>query len=729
METKNIIQKSIILNVINNYKKNTGRLLYNISELPTNILFDKKKDSLIYITINNYPRLDIKKINELKNIFSGSLNKIRYYTVNKLEYDNHKNNKISFEIKKDIIYCIEKRTIINKTLMKRKRTDTNNYINIKKNCSNNFRNNKRLRNKYISPTALWNFFHDDTIIDWLKICNITSMNDIIEKNYEIKKRKKKNININLEFKLNAGLLFEHDIINWLHNKGFDIININTNKYNCGCYENKKNTIDAIKNGREIIYQGYLSNNENKTHGIPDLLIRSDIINKIFNYQIIEKPFNKSSNLKNKFYYVVVDIKNTALHLNSDGETLRNTKSMKFYKIQLLIYNLALGKIQNYLSDKAYILGKRWFYQKKKEKYNGEWNTKLGEIHYTNKDIHCLDSLNLGIEWLQDVKKNGNKWSFDYQNINNYKYLKPTRLELYPNMKNSYDNFYHNIKKEIAQEIGEITQIAYCGIKHRNNAHDNEIYTYFDKDCTAKIMGFKNNLKTIVDNILIVNKPNGPTILPKGEIKNNINNWKYTKDCEYYIDFETIGSSVNKSSIHNDFKLNDFIFMIGIYHKKHGYKSFITKSLTLQEEKRVVNEFWKYINTITKNKPSRFYHWTHHEPNVYKKVNKRHGNIWQSINFVDLYEIFKKEPIVIKGALNFKLKSVAKAIHNIGHIPTIWEEDNPCANGMDAMILAYLEYNKKNKISSSNKIMKDIIKYNEKDCDVLYHILKFIRQKK
>ena len=124
------------------------------------------------------------------------------------------------------------------------------------------------------------------------------------------------------------------------------------------------------------------------------------------------------------------------------------------------------------------------------------------------------------------------------------------------------------------------------------------------------------------------------------------------------------------------------------------------------------------------------HWTHHEPNVYQKVNNRHGNIWDNINFVDLYNIFKVEPIAIKGSLNFKLKSIARAIHDMGHIPTIWDSNNPCSNGMDAMILAYLEYKNNRKVNvKKSVIMRDIIEYNEKDCDVLYHILKFIRTKK
>ena len=46
------------------------------------------------------------------------------------------------------------------------------------------------------------------------------------------------------------------------------------------------------------------------------------------------------------------------------------------------------------------------------------------------------------------------------------------------------------------------------------------------------------------------------------------------------------------------------------------------------------------------------------------------------------------------------------------------------NGMMAMVKAWNCYNLKDPVNSS--IMKDIIKYNEFDCRVIYDIVKYIR---
>ena len=184
----------------------------------------------------------------------------------------------------------------------------------------------------------------------------------------------------------------------------------------------------------------------------------------------------------------------------------------------------MGNIQKYLPDKTYIIGKKWFYKHKNKKYSGEWNKKLGEVHYHNRDNIYNERLKTGLEWLRNVKQNGRKWKFDYFHTDEYKCLLPGKSELFPNMKNTDDSPYHELKKALANEIGEITQIAYCSIKHRENAHNSLIYSLYNQDCTAEIMGFKNKLKIMINTILKVNQPNGPTIIPTGKIKNNIHNF-------------------------------------------------------------------------------------------------------------------------------------------------------------------------------------------------------------
>ena len=81
---------------------------------------------------------------------------------------------------------------------------------------------------------------------------------------------------------------------------------------------------------------------------------------------------------------------------------------------------------------------------------------------------------------------------------------------------------------------------------------------------------------------------------------------------------------------------------------------------------------------------------------------------------------------MKGALNYSLKTIAKALYNNKLINTIWNNDT-CSNGLNAMILANNLYNDNINNIKDNKVMKEIIRYNEIDCKVLYDIHNLIKK--
>ena len=80
---------------------------------------------------------------------------------------------------------------------------------------------------------------------------------------------------------------------------------------------------------------------------------------------------------------------------------------------------------------------------------------------------------------------------------------------------------------------------------------------------------------------------------------------------------------------------------------------------------------KIRNPLSQNIP-----WSKAEPNFYKQAIIRNKQLfnWQQLNFVDILDIFKDEPISIKGVLNYGLKDVSKGLHKLGLIKTgkrIW----------------------------------------------------------
>ena len=93
----------------------------------------------------------------------------------------------------------------------------------------------------------------------------------------------------------------------------------------------------------------------------------------------------------------------------------------------------------------------------------------------------------------------------------------------------------------------------------------------------------------------------------------------------------------------------------------------------------------------------------------------------------MLKVFKKEPIVINGALNFGLKNIAKAMFNNDMIDVIWDNENPCSNGLTAMVLAWKTYQRRALTDiHESPVIQDIIKYNEMDCRVIWEIVNYLR---
>jgi hypothetical protein len=493
----------------------------------------------------------------------------------------------------------------------------------------------------------------------------------------------------------------------------------------------------MKKGTPIIYQAVLHNSDNKTYGCPDFLIRSDWVNKIFgDGQILSKEDESipASKLNGNYHYLVFDIKCSTLHLNADGLTLRNQGSVPAYKAQLLVYNLALGILQGYFPSKAYICGKKWQYTSKNQHFEGlNCYKKLGIIDYGGNDSKYFEKVDEALVWIRKVRNEGHTWSL---------LPHPSTRELYPNMCNEMDGIWRPLKSELADKLNEITLVLMCGPKNRNIAFNNGVISWKDEKCNSETLGISGKiLPNLVNKILEINKDTSlDKILPL-KINNNFKDWQSKKKIEFFIDFETLTSLFTPITIGSDeqigFDTQNYIFMIGLGWEdpdtnEWQYQDFTVNQVSKDEEDKIITNLWLKIDSLLqkhniKELPN-FYHWSHAEPTCYNKALARHNFKWKKINFCDLLHVFKKEPIVIKGNLKFGLKGIAKAMHQHNFIETIWDSDNPCSNGLTAMILAWKVY-KKNKMKNihNNPIIQDIIKYNVIDCKVLWEIVNYLRK--
>jgi hypothetical protein len=413
---------------------------------------------------------------------------------------------------------------------------------------------------------------------------------------------------------------------------------------------------------------------------------------------------------------------------------------------MAIYNAAVGLMQGYTPNEAYILTKSWNLNGGQDEGHNCF-TQLGIIDYSGFDEKYIKETYDAIRWVRNVRYNGIKWSCN----------KPSIPELYPNMCNRYDTPYHGVKRDLADKLKELTQIWNVGVKHRKIAHKKGIYSWDDPNCSSENMGIHGKkVGPVIDKIIEINRDSIDLIKPN-KITNNMTNWKTKHDLDFYLDFEGITGCLyyNDINLENAKQDNQIVFLVGVGYEDNGiwnYKSFLANSINREEERRVINEFIGFVNNRIdnymtkhniKNKnlcQPRFFHWSHAEKSILGMLNKRHNNEWNqwknNVTWIDMCKVFIDEPIVIKGAKKFSLKDIAKTMSFHNMIKTKWQENGP-ENGLDAMMEAieYYRYKStKNNLDINNPIdekqlitMASIIDYNEVDCKVVYEIVEYLRK--
>ena len=564
---------------------------------------------------------------------------------------------------------------------------------------------------YIAATKIYNYILNDPLVDWIK---------------EHKRRTTRNNTNKFEgfnsFIMDKGIEFEKEIVKIIDTK---IPVVSVSEYITNDTINK--TIELMKQGVPLIHSAPVRNPKNRTHGVIDLLVRSDYISQLVNECPItdEEKLIKSPKLGHNFHYLVVDIKFSTLPLRSDGKHLLNSGRYPAYKAQCLIYNDAIGLIQGYTSNYSFILGRRWKYTQRNIKHNNiSCLDKLGIIDYNTMDNNYKQITKDSIKWVRENKKYGHRWSV----------TPPSRRELYPNM--CYDSGDMQIHKEnIATDIGEITSIWNCGVKHRNIALDNGISSWRDPNCNSENIGIRGKRANVIDRILNINRQNTDLILPK-KIESNMFNWKICEN-EMFVDFETISDIFSSFTELPLQKPIDMIFMIGVWYKSTitnnwEYKKFKSKKATYEDEYIMMDEFVKF--TKDHNNPKLWFwsaekkFWNRSEKRQFDMAtdNIKRSNIsdnWDINTWVDMLELFKQEPIVIKDCFKFGLKHISKAMKKHNLISTSLESE--CTSGMSAMVKAWKCY-KDFEQPDKCPIMQDIAIYNKFDVSVLHDILSYLR---
>jgi hypothetical protein len=498
------------------------------------------------------------------------------------------------------------------------------------------------------------------------------------------------------------------------------------------------TFEAMRMGVPLIHQGVLWDASTRTFGAPDLLVRSDVLREVFPDAIdaSEAAFG-APDLPGSWHYRVVDVKFTTLRLNRRGGP-GNGGSSPAYKCQLHVYNRALGRLQGYEPPAAFLLGRSW-----QQTVTGvvERGTgcleRLGAVEQSGtlaRGVPIARAVADACAWLRRMRAEGSSWEVR---------PRPTVPELYPNMSNTQDGPWHAAKREIAEEIGELSLLWQVGASGREQAHAAGVYDWRDQRCTPAVVGVNGEKRpgTLIELLDVNRSSDGPSIRP-ARIRVAAEEWRVEPPLEFYVDFETVSDLADDFTRLPDRGGQPLIFMIGCGHLEGGewrFRSFTVDALSEDEETRIIDQWLEHMAArrarLAPGGPEPLViHWSHAEVSMfetaYNSATARHPERdWPSPRWFDfLAEVMRAEPVVVRGAMGFGLKAIARALHDLGFIETRWG-DGP-ADGLGAMVGAWWAQARAAELGtplSEDALMLEIAQYNEVDCRVMMETVRYLRQ--
>src|SRR3990170_5587739 len=171
-----------------------------------------------------------------------------------------------------------------------------------------------LPDRWISATATHNYMMKDPLLDWFRYnqdCVVTHYHDpsIISNDHEFE-----------SYILEQGKIFEQKVIKIIIKKfGQERVKQFDSSHSARDPKLARETLEAMKEGYPVIHGGVLHNPSDQTFGIPDLLVRSDWLNKLVCVPVIDTSQEKipAKNLGSLWHYRVIDIKFTCLMLRAD----------------------------------------------------------------------------------------------------------------------------------------------------------------------------------------------------------------------------------------------------------------------------------------------------------------------------------------------------------------------------------------------------------------------------
>lgn len=496
------------------------------------------------------------------------------------------------------------------------------------------------------------------------------------------------------------------------------------------------TWNAMASGDPLIARAVLRDPQSRTYGVCDLLARSDVLRELFPaaFDGEEEQVVALALPGQRWHYRCVEIRYTTLDLLKDGSL--SASGDLGLMARLWILNNALGRLQGAAPPYAYVLARGW-----------RQGTLRGTNAFDRLGRVPRDALVRSQEkeigqvaadatlWVRRVRSEGMSWHVRPV---------PSVAELWPNMKDRYDSPWQRAKRDLAEDLGELTLIAHVGPRVRTQAHARGVTRIDDPRLSAEFLGVtSSNGGRAVDAIVAVDRSRDRQYLRPARITADEERWRSSVPVECYVDFETVNDVLDDLTTFPERGGQALIFQIGCGRGVDGrwtFRSFTARSLTGEAEADMIDEWIAHLRDLARGAglPSesdiRLFHWSAAETsaieNAYRSASQRHRDRqWPDLFWYDLLDkVVQAEPVVVRGAHGFGLKAVANAMFRHDLITTQWADG--LADGAGVMAGAWhaaKEAALRGAALTEMPLMREIERYNEIDCRVMAEVLDHLRK--
>lgn len=567
-------------------------------------------------------------------------------------------------------------------------------------------------NLWISPSMTNNYANNDPCLDWFEMHGDAAgfQRDHDNDMFDFSK-----------YVMDKGMQFEATVFAHLKTLFPDhVVQVGNGHDDSESVEKFQETLALMRGGTPIILQAVLHCRKKMIFGSMDMLVRSDWINRLTDQpSLTPAETGVGCVFSDDWHYRVIDCKFSTITLNA-GKT--GILGCPAYKTQIALYNAILEHIQGYAPDKAFILGRGWKQNIKLAQSSNNALERLCPIDFQTRDVKYMYIAEDAVQWLRRLRRYGNRW----RPISRRNGGLPTVPELYPNMSNTADRPWHNAKKQVAQQIGEITQLYNCGTKFRQEKH--ALGKFRISDLTPEDFNNSSANQQVISSIVERNNQMTDFIVTQyPEISSVVKpgSWIVETPDDFYIDFETVNDANDDFSSFPEKGGSSMVWMIGCGFRdrktnKWQFQNFVANTLSLDEESRIFREWFRFMGARTTM--PRIFHWSNAEQVHYYRAKDTHVfPRHPKFRWVDMNKVFLTEGITIKDAYDYKLKNVARAFKKHGFIDIEWENDY--IDGLGSSVAAWRHAEN----LQNNPVIQEVEKYNEIDCKVIYEIVDFLRR--